>query len=399
MDRNDRVCGWDVMRSLDVAIIVGEESGDQLGYKLMQALKEATGGAISFRGIGGSRMEQEGFVSLFPLHEIAVMGLTAVLPRLPIIMRRAYQVIDALVATAPDLLIIIDSPDFTHAVAKRVHTRMPYLPIVNYVSPSVWAWRPGRARKMRSYVDHVLALLPFEPEVHLKLGGPPCTYVGHPLIERLDEFTPSASELSARDRSKDVLVLPGSRRAVAARMLPIFRKTAENFPDATFTIPAVPTLADWLTAETSTWSIPVRIVQGESEKLKAFRQACCALVCSGTSSLELALAGVPMVVAYRVPMLEAIFLPLVKVPSIVLPNLIIGQNVIPEFLQGPCRPEVLRPALKDICGDTSKRAEQISAFSRLRELMSLGGEKPSHRAARIVLEVFEQKTGRRAPRS
>jgi lipid-A-disaccharide synthase len=381
---------------LKVAIVVGEESGDQLGFKLMQSLKSLAGSDTVFSGVGGRRMAEEGMQSLFPLHDIAVMGLTAVLGRLPTVVRRVYETVAAIVRDKPDVLVIIDSPDFTHAVAKRVRRKLPQLPIVDYVSPSVWAWRPGRARRMRAYADHVLALLPFEPAVHERLGGPACTYVGHPLIERLDTLTSDDGDLAQRSRSDGtLLVLPGSRRSVAERMLPVFRDTISRLPDQRdIVMPTVPALHDWLKGELSGWSRPVRLVLGDNDKFREFRRARAALVCSGTSSLELALAGVPMIVGYRVPPLESLFVPLVRVPSIVLPNLILGQNAIPEFLHGPCRADILAPALANILAETPARERQVRAFETLRELMATGSEAPSTCAARVVLEVLQTKMGR-----
>ena len=189
---------------LTIWIVSGEESGDQLGAKLMRALKTRLGAdRVRFGGVGGHAMAKEGLTSLFPLEDIAVMGFSAVIARLPTILKRIRFTADAIVAARPDMLIIIDSPDFTHRVAKAVRQRAPQIPIVDYVSPSVWAWRPGRAPKMRAYVDHLLALLPFEPEAHRRLGGPPTTYVGHPLIERLDEIRPAPGERGAHGRRAD----------------------------------------------------------------------------------------------------------------------------------------------------------------------------------------------------
>lgn len=206
-------------RVLDVYLVAGEESGDQLGFKLMRALREATGGAVAFRGVGGRAMEEEGLQSLFPMSDVAVMGFLPVIRRLPQLLARIRQVADDIIASPPDVLVIIDSPDFTHRVAKRVRAALPHLPVVDYVSPTVWAWRPGRAPRMRAYVDHLLALLPFEPEAHQRLGGPPCTYVGHPLIERTAEMRPPADNPGLRDASPPtLLVLPGSRRSEIERL-------------------------------------------------------------------------------------------------------------------------------------------------------------------------------------
>ena len=180
-------------RPLKVFLVVGEESGDQLGARLMAALRRQDE-TIAFGGVGGDRMAGEGFASLFPLHDIAVMGIGPVLRRLPTILRRIRETVAAVVAARPDVLVIIDSPDFTHRVARQVRARLPDLPVVDYVSPSVWAWRPGRARRMAAYVDRLLALLPFEPAIHARLGGPATSYVGHPLIDRPEVLRPAPGE-------------------------------------------------------------------------------------------------------------------------------------------------------------------------------------------------------------
>ncbi len=380
-------------RPLDVALVVGEESGDQLGFKLMRALRAQTGGAVSFRGVGGRRMAQEGLASLFPLEDVAVMGITAVIPRLPAIVRRVRMVVAELTARPPDVLVIVDSPDFTHAVARRLRRRRPEVAIVDYVSPSVWAWRPGRARRMRAYVDHLMALLPFEPGVHDRLGGPPTTYVGHPLVERLDELRPGPEEAEARTSPPgELLVMPGSRRSVVGRMLPVFRDTvarvAAAVPGLRVTVPVAPAVADLLAQELPRWPVPVRAVAGEAEKLAAFRRARAALVCSGTSTLELALSGVPMAVGYRLAPVEARLMWLVKVPSIVLPNLILGRNAIPEFVHGPCTPEALAPAVAALLADGPERQAQLLALAEIEGLMRLeDGETPSEKAARIVIDA------------
>ena len=211
------------MSPLRVALVAGEHSGDQLGFKLMRALREARAGEIAFSGVGGEAMEAEGLKSLFPISDIAVMGILPVLARLPTLIARIRETAAAIVAARPDALVIIDSPDFTHRVARRVRAALPSLPIVDYVSPSVWAWRPGRAKAMLAYVDCVLALLPFEPEAYRRLSGPRCVYVGHPLIERLDELRPDADEARRRAAWPPlIVVLPGSRRSEVTRLMADF---------------------------------------------------------------------------------------------------------------------------------------------------------------------------------
>ncbi|MEZ0170592.1 lipid-A-disaccharide synthase [Microvirga sp. TS319] len=376
-------------------IVAGEESGDQLGAKLMRALKARLGAeALRFGGVGGHAMAAEGLKSLFPLQDIAVMGIVAVIGRLPTVLNRIRMTADAAVAADPDLLVIIDSPDFTHRVARAVRRRAPHIPVVDYVSPSVWAWRPGRAAKMRAYVDHVLALLPFEPEAHKRLGGPPTTYVGHPLIERLAEVRPASGERgSDPDAPLKLLVLPGSRRSEVSRLMEPFGEAlallkAQAPRTFEITIPAVSHLADEIKARAETWGVKPRIVLGEAAKWEAFRQADLALAASGTVTLELGLSGVPMVVAYRVSKIEEVLKYLIKAPSIVLTNLVLGENVIPELIQWDCTPEKLRDAVLPLMSDSVERRRQVAAFEKLDELMQIGVEAPSERAARIVGEVL-----------
>jgi lipid-A-disaccharide synthase len=386
-------------RPLTIWIVSGEESGDQLGAKLMRSLKERLGAErLRFGGVGGHAMAKEGLNSLFPLEEIAVMGFSAVIARLPAILKRIRMTADAVVEAKPDMLVIIDSPDFTHRVAKAVRQRAPHIPVVDYVSPSVWAWRPGRAPKMRAYVDHLLALLPFEPEAHRRLGGPPTTYVGHPLIERLDEIRRTPGERPRVDgRPIQLLVLPGSRRSEVSRLMEPFGDALallkERLPHSLeVTIPAVPHLAQEIRARAANWSVKPRIVEGEAAKWAAFRQADAALAASGTVTLELGLSGVPMVVAYRVSKIEEVLKYLIKAPSIVLTNLVLGENVIPELIQWDCTPEKLAHALLPLLSDTPERQRQIDAFDKLDALMRIGEEAPSERAARIVEEVLSART-------
>jgi lipid-A-disaccharide synthase len=380
---------------LSVWIVSGEESGDQLGAKLMRALKARLGAnRLRFGGVGGHAMAEEGLKSLFPLEDIAVMGFSAVIARLPTILKRIRVTADAVVAAQPDILIIIDSPDFTHRVAKAVRQRAPKIPIVDYVSPSVWAWRPGRAPKMRQYVDHLLALLPFEPEAHRRLGGPRTTYVGHPLIERLAEIRPKAGERGSADGGPiKLLVLPGSRRSEVGRLMEPFgdaltllrQRSPRPFE---VTIPAVPHVADEIKSRAEAWSVKPRIVHGEAAKWAAFREADVALAASGTVTLELGLSRVPMVVAYRVSKIEEVLKYLIKAPSIVLTNLVLGENVIPELIQWDCTPEKLADAVLPLFSDTPERRRQVEAFQQMDELMKIGDEAPSERAARIVEEVL-----------
>lgn len=378
---------------MNVFLVASEESGDQLGFKLMRALRARAPG-VAFQGVGGKAMEAEGLRSLFPLSEVAVMGVLPVIRNLPHLLRRIRETADAVVAARPDVLVIIDSPDFTHRVAQRVRRRAPSIPIVDYVSPTVWAWRPGRARKMRAYVDRLLALLPFEPEAHLRLGGPPTTYVGHPLMERLDELRPGDAEARARADRRLLVLLPGSRRAEIARMLPVFGETlarvAARVPQVEAVLPAVDHLAAKIDAAVALWPVKPRILRGEAAKFEAFRQARAALAASGTVTLELALAGVPMAAGYRMNALEvAVARRLVKLPSFLLPNIILGGEIaVPQFLQNDCSADNLAPCVEELLIGGPARDAQIEAFARIDALMRVpNGETPSAKAAEIVLNT------------
>lgn len=380
--------------ALVIAIIAGEASGDALGAPLMQELREALSPRkLTFVGVGGQAMEAEGLRSLFPLSDISVMGFSAVIARLPLILRRIRETAALVVATNPDALIIIDSPDFTHRVARRVRAKLPKLPVIDYVSPSVWAWRPGRARAMRAYVDHVLALLPFEPQAHRRLGGPACTYVGHPLSQRLDEFEPSSEEEAARAASPPLLlVLPGSRRTEISRLLPVFGEAVARLNASVPIRPVLPAVQGFeaqIIAETRDWQVAPEIVTGEAAKLSAFRRARAGLAASGTVTLELALAGVPMVAAYKVGALEIrILRALVTAPFVLLPNLILGERAVPELIQEACTAQALTSALAPLLEETAERRTQLAALARVRERVALQGTSPAARAASVVVRAL-----------
>ena len=375
-----------------VFLVAGEDSGDRLGAALISAIRERTQGKAHFSCVGGAHMAEAGVPSLFPLGDLAIMGFASIPAKLPKILRRIREAADAVIAAKPDVLVIIDSPEFTHRVARRVRKRSPQIPIVDYVCPSVWAWRPGRARAMRNYVDHVLALLPFEPKVMSELGGPPCTFVGHPLSERLAELRPN--ELEARLRRADpplVLVLPGSRSGEIRRMAPVFgsaiARVAEQYGAIEAVVPAVPRLVEAARAAVASWPVPGRVVVDQTDKSEAFRTARAALAKSGTSTLELALAGVPMVAAYKVPVIEEIAGHiLIQVPTVILANLVLGENVVPQFLQRESTADALAAALLPLLRDTPERRRQVEAFSRLDGIMDVGKAVPSARAASVVLD-------------
>lgn len=384
-------------RSPKIFLIATEPSGDHLGAALMKELRHRFGTEVAFAGIGGREMEEQGIVSLFPIGDLAIVGFASVVKQLPMLMRRIREAAEAVIQAQPDILVIIDSPDFTHRVARRVRKANPSIPIIDYVSPTVWAWRPGRARTMARYVDHVLAVLPFEPDEHRKLGGPTCTYIGHPLVERLDTLRPDAQEAQRRETPPPLLVLlPGSRRGEIRHHMPVFGETLAALREQGLAVeavlPTLPHLVDAVNEAVAQWPVRPRIVTGEAEKQAAFRNARAALAKSGTVTLELALAGVPMVTLYRGGAVEAwIARRVVRVSSIILANLVIGENVIPEFHQEECTARNLAPALLDILNDTPQRRHQLEAFAKLDRIMDTGGRSPSERAADIVVQEMKSR--------
>ena len=382
--------------ALHVFLVAVEESGDQLGAALMRALRQRTGDAVQFSGVGGSRMTAEGLVSLHSTDDFSIMGFSAIPRRLPAIVRHLFETVNAVRALQPNALVVIDSPGYSLWVARLVRRANPAIKIIDYVSPSVWAWAPSRARSMRRYVDHVLALLPFEPEVHRRLGGPPCSYVGHPIVEQVAQLRPNAEEARRRFAAPPVVVvLPGSRSGEIARLAPVFGETIGRVRDRVgqieVVLPTAPHLLEHVKAATASWPVRPRIVTEHTERQAAFRIARAALAKSGTVTLELALAGVPMVAAYKVSRLDAwMYRRLANVPSVVLANLVIGENVVAELLQEDCTSERLTEALVGIMEDTADRGRQVKAFARLDDIMQIGANAPASRAAEIVLAELQR---------
>ncbi len=380
--------------NIRIFLIAGEHSGDQLGGKLMPAVMAASEREISFSGLGGDAMAAQGLKPIFPLSDVAVMGSASIAKRLPTLVRRVYQTVDAAIAANPHVVVIIDSPEFTHPIAKRIRKRVPEIPIIDYVSPSVWAWRPGRAKRMKSYIDHVLALLPFEPAAHERLGGPPCSYVGHPLIERFEEIRNAdgkalAAKLGLEAGLPVLVVLPGSRPNEVQRLMAPFRDAAslltERFGPYEIIIPAIESVRHLIEAELTGWPRRPHLIAGEADKFAAFQLGRAALAASGTVTLELALAGVPMVVGYRVDAFTGFFRWLVKVPSVVLANLILGENVFPEFIQEDCTPEKLAEALYPLMTDSAIRDGQLEGLRKIDAKMRLAEGSPSETAAKIIM--------------
>lgn len=380
---------------LHIMLVAGETSGDVLGAELMVALRELSDRRLRFSGVGGPRMELEGLSSIFPMSDIAVMGPREIIPRLPLIFRRIWQTVRHAVDHQPDILVVIDSPEFTHMVARRVARRAPSIPIVDYVLPSVWAWRQGRAKAMGKYIRRVLALLPFEP-AFLKSVGVDCVYVGHPAIHRVPKPGSGDGFRAARGILPDapvLLVLPGSRVNEVKHLIGIFgevvKRLVSELPNLRIVVPTVPHVRNLVEAAVATWAVPVEIVEDEAERHAAFDAATAALAASGTVALELGLARVPMVIAYRAEALVGWFaLSVLKVPSVVLVNLILDRPSVREYLQSRCTPDELLDGLSPLLRKTPDRARAVADLDELRARIGVDGEAPSRRAARAVLELL-----------
>lgn len=383
-------------------LVAGEHSGDALGAKLMQGLKQLSGAQKPvFKGVGGQAMEKEGLESLFNMEEVAVMGPAAILARLPSLIKRVYQTVDAAIEAKPEALVIIDSPEFTHPIAKRVRKRAPHIPIINYVSPTVWAWRPGRARKMKPYVDEVLALLPFEPAVHKNLGGPSCHYVGHPLIEQrqwidnLDIMELTKSYNIQRDRPS-LVVLPGSRPNEVKHLMSPFGKAIKELTQKTgplnILLPTVNSVKDDVIEAAKDWPIEPVIIEGEEDKFRAFKIATAALAASGTVTLELAMTGTPMIVAYKYDFYLHLLRPLIKAEYFALANHILGKKAFPELIQADCTAENIATALAPLFNTSSKeRTNQCQDLGRIDQKLFAAGEKPSVAAASATMKAIEKR--------
>jgi lipid-A-disaccharide synthase len=383
---------------IKLAVIAGEVSGDHLAADLVHEIKfqlKKTDTALELIGVGGEGLEEEGLTSFFDYSELSLIGIGAVLKQLPKLLMRINQTAKAIISQQPDVLIIVDSPDFTHRVAKKVHEELPDLPIINYVCPTVWAWKSERAEKMRAYVNHVLSVFPFEPEVVAKLNGPPLTYIGHRLVEnkQLNKARAAQKKRKLTDQAKTFLLLPGSRNSEIMRLIDVMGDAAEElaiqYPTAKFVIPTLERFRAKIEDETKAWSVDVDIVTGEANKWKAFAEADAALAASGTILLELALAGVPCISIYKTDILLRMLSYKIKTWSAALPNLIAGYPVIPEYIDHMLRPSALARKLNRLASPTLEREAMLEAFGLVHQKMKVD-RAPSVMGAEIVISHIKK---------
>lgn len=382
-------------KNIKIAVVAGEESGDLLGADLIDALTKKLDCNIDLIGVGGAHLQKHGLESFFDSQDIALIGISAILKRLPKLYAHIKNLSQFIAKEKPDCLIVIDSPDFTHRVAKRVRALNPKIPIIKYVAPSVWAWRAQRAKEMHAYIDHVLVVLPFESKVMEKLDGPPSTYVGHRLlsskpIHDVRSFRANHSQ----QKQKNVIILPGSRRSEVKSLMADFGKAvhelAQRVDNVRFVLPTLPKIEEEVRKLASKWVVQPEIVVGDIEKWQAFKLADVALAASGTVSLELALCNVPTVLAYRADWFsKLIIMPQITIWSAALPNIIADEPVVPEYFNEYINVGMLARQLERLMRAGPAQSAQLAGFEKVYNTMKI--DRPSGEIAADVVVEFLQK--------
>lgn len=374
---------------LKIYFVMGEPSGENLAIDLLDAFEEMNV-SIDPLGLGGEKLQKRGLNSLFDVTDLSVIGISGVVGKLPTIIKRVRQTVEDILDKRPDVILLIDSPDFGYAVAKRVRKRDANIPVVKYICPSVWGWRPGRAPKMRVFIDHVLAILPFEPAVMKKLNGPDTTYIGHPLVRLIAE---NAKRKKVTPKSPaNLLVLPGSRKSEISRLLPVIKDTLlmleerGNAFDAV--LPAVDHLVEEIRENVAEWPVKPKIVTGDEARIAAFSKADAAIAASGTVTLELALFKVPMVSIYKLDPVMMIARKFMYAWTASLPNLIADRAVVPEQFNEFANPNLISRQVEQLLVKSPARNAQLEGFEIVANNMRQS-ERPGLIAARKILEVVK----------
>ena len=377
-----------------IYLVAGEASGDVLGARLMAAAR-AMRPDVEFAGVGGPRMAEQGLISLFPLADLAVMGIVEVIPRIRLLRRRLQQVEADLIRLRPDILVTIDSPGFTHRVLSSAAAHA--IKRVHYVAPQVWAWREHRVKHYPGLWDKLLCLLPFEPAWFAR-HGIPATFVGHPVLESgADQGDAAAFRARHGIGPGDpvLILMPGSRRSEVPRLLPVFGQTLERLacdtPNLRPVLPVSAVVEETVRRAASTWPIQPVITTTIADKHDAYAAAGAALTKSGTSTLELALAGVPMAVTYRVNAVSAAMARrLIRVPHVAMVNLLAERELVPELLQNDCNPVALAATVQRLLHDHAAAARQREGFRAIAEQLRAGAGKPSEAAAAEVIALMDR---------
>ena len=374
-------------------MVTGESSGDLLGARLMRALKQQA--SVKFYGLGGESMQAEGLETLFPISDLAVMGLFEVIPHLKKILSRIKETLDDIEKQKPDIVITVDSWNFSKEIHLGLKRRKINVPHIHYVAPMVWAWKKGRAKQIKKWVDHLFMLFPFE-EKYFKPFGVNYTYVGHPITEGGSDKGDAQRFITMHNLSKKdfiFTILPGSRKTEIKYLLPIFKQVVEQMAkehkNLRVVLPTVETVKDRIEAEVYTWPVPVLIVTGEMARYDAFAASNLALAKSGTVSLELSMAKVPHVIVYKLNRLSGwLAYKILKVKYVDLVNIMSDEEIIPECLQDNCNFDKIMLELNKLTGQNGK--EQIQRAQKALSMLGAGQAlTPSQKAAKRVLEIIE----------
>ena len=379
-----------------IYVIAGEVSGDIIGAKLIREIKRLKKNKFSFAGVGGEQMTNEGVQSLFPISEMAVMGIFELVPHVPNLIRRIHETVQDIIAKKPVAVISIDSKAFTMRVAKLIQKKQKEsdkeIKLIHMVAPTVWAWRPGRAKNVSKFLDHLLTLFPFEPPFFMR-HGLPTTFIGHPLAEQpVGCNSVYRNTHNVDEATKIISLLPGSRPGEIKRLLPTFKKTLDlllkKYPNIHIAMPTVVSVKGMLRRETLGWKTPVSIITDPGMKLNALAASSVALAASGTVTLELALAKVPSVIAYKVNPLSAIIgYFLVNQDAVVLPNKLMGKEIFPLYLQWKCTPCNLYKAVTQKIENPTDQLIEVS--DAIRDMLRPNKQSSQSLAAQIIINLVE----------
>jgi lipid-A-disaccharide synthase len=379
-----------------VFVLAGEPSGDMLGSRLMAALDKHAGEELRFAGVGGAAMAEQGMESLFPMDELSLMGFAEVVPHLPGLIRRLRQTVAAIDRLRPDMVLTVDSPGFSLRLQRRLAGRP--LHRVHYVAPQVWAWHAGRARRLARDLDHLLALLPFEPPFFERYGLA-CTFVGHPIIEEAGQRGEGTRFRAAHEIPPEaplLCLLPGSRQSELRWHLPTLMAAVaslrERLPDLRVVLPTLPGISDVVRDLVRGADPPVVVIEERARRFDAYAASTLAIAASGTISLEVALAGLPCITIYRVgPASAWLARRLIRVPYVNIVNLILGREAVPELLQEACEPGRIAATATGLIEDEGLRRAQRTALAKAAKMLGADSAlPPSERAARTVLEILRK---------
>ena len=375
--------------SPNIYIVAGEPSGDILGDQLIKSLESKFNSPI-FNGVGGERMQSNNFTSLFDMSDISIFGIFPVLRKLFFLMNKINDVVKDISQKKPDIIILIDSPDFNHRVAKKVKKYLPDVPIVCYVAPTVWAWRQGRAKKMSEYFDYLLSVIPFEVNFFEKYGLK-TSYVGHPFIETVKNINDiTFSEKYDLDKSKTIIFLPGSRKIEIERHSPVMVQAIDYLKDQNLNLNILIATGQKQLDQIRDYFTDIQIITDDYEKYSLFKKADFACAASGTVTLELGLTETPTIVIYKMDKLTWFFISkMVKVKFVSLVNLILGRESSKELLQDNFNKENLIDELSKLLSDEDGQKKQINDLKEFNAIMNKNIDNPSENASKIIKRLLE----------